>query len=88
MFGTPVNRQFESPENKAKMPLTENRVEGIVENVEHRESTIDSDRILPGTRAELRDREVRTASLWPHNSALALGRFIARGAQEGKYCER
>jgi len=83
MFGTPANRQFESPKNKVEFSLTENAVKGISETVKPPEPIICSQTILPDARAALRDREVRTAPGGPHNAALVSGNFFALTAREG-----
>lgn len=82
MFGTPKNRMFESPENKAKMPLTENTVRGISETVKPEHQIIYSNNIPPRARADLPDGNVGKACSGPHTSALALGCFSAHAARE------
>ncbi len=83
MFGTPANRQFESPKNKAEFSLTDTSCQDKIDTVKSKRLTICSNRILPDARAELRDGDVRKACFEPHNSALAPGCFFARRAQEG-----
>jgi len=79
MFGTPANRQFESPEKKAKRPLTENAVEGISETVKPSGHNVFK-RQLPSMAAELRNCEVRSAPDGRHTSAAVSGSFSALSA--------
>ena len=79
MFGTPVNRQFESPKNRADFFLTENAVGAISEIVKLLGHNV-LKRQLPSMAAELRNREVRSAPNRRHTSAAVSGSFSALSA--------
>ncbi len=73
---------FAISHNTAIFSLTTKVVVNDNTSVKSTGSTIRSNRILPGTRAELRDREVRKAPVEPHNSAPVPGCFFAHTARK------
>ena len=77
-----MKKMFENPKNTAIFDLTTRGVVGDNTDVKPIGSIIRSNRILPGRRADLRDREVRTAPIGPHKSAHVPGCFFAQTAQE------
>ena len=82
MFGTPVNRQFESPKNKAEFSLTDTSCQDKIEAVKPEHQKIYSNKIPPGARADLPDGNVGKACSGPHTSALVPGCFSAQTARE------
>jgi len=79
MFGTPANRQFESPRNKVGFSLTDTSCRDRINTVKPSGHDV-LKRQLPSMAAELRNREARSAPDGRHTSAAVSGSFSALSA--------